>query len=281
MKLSDKAMLAQLSISQWVGRKQDKKGTNELTTSHNTTNKWVRSNKSLVAEEKIKVIAKIAGEIRAYHHERTLPWNNNGQDILPVAIYMDYTSEIRAKVNKFDNAVDTFIQEYPAMVEDAKLHLNGLYNAEDYPSASELKRKFKVSIDLFPMPNTDDFRECSLSAEEIEKIQKDSVALHNNLINKAVKDLWERLYVAIKSMADKLSCADAIFRDSLITNIQDLTAILPKLNITGDTNLDAFCSDAKRISNILPDLLRDNESIRATKASEAQALINKMKSYMA
>jgi hypothetical protein len=76
-------------------------------------------------------------------------------------------------------------------------------------------------------------------------------------------------------MAERLSNADAIFRDTLTGNIQSLCDVLKSLNITEDPELEAM---RKRIDEKLtgynPDSLRKGRNIRMEVAKEAQDILS-------
>ena len=58
-------------------------------------------------------------------------------------------------------------------------------------------------------------------------------------------------------MAEKLADSDKIFRDSLINNLCDLCDLLPKLNITGDKNLDNMRKEIEQqLCRYMPENLR-------------------------
>src|SRR6185369_3013865 len=92
--LAEKAVLASLNISQWSGRKLDRKITDEVNESHGAVADAGRYNKLLVAKVTLDPIQQIVGEARSYHIRMTLPWSDSGTRILPSALYLEYTKKI-------------------------------------------------------------------------------------------------------------------------------------------------------------------------------------------
>jgi hypothetical protein len=82
-------------------------------------------------------------------------------------------------------------------------------------------------------------------------------------------------------MAEKLHSPDAIFRDSLISNISKLCSILPSLNIESSPELEAMRKEVEHKLCSIPveDLRKDTETRQAV-ALTATDLLKKMSGYI-
>jgi hypothetical protein len=277
--LSNKAMLASLSISQWTARKYDRKATKKVEEDYHAKEAG-RFNKILISLDEIKAIQKIVNEARGLHYDYTLPWGDKGTGILPTGMYMEYMSKMRAVKDKYTIAVQKFIDIYPSLKEEAKRRLNGLYRDEDYPSPAELERKYAFHINIMPLPDAKDFR-VSLQAEEVERIRRDIEVQIMKSQNIAMQNLWQRLYARVKRMAERLSDDEAVFRDSLVHNLIELCRILPAMNIAGDPKLEEMRRDVERKLCIYsPQELRDNKHNRREIARNAQSILKTMAGYV-
>ncbi len=255
--ITEKALLTNLAVSQWTARKLDRKETDELAKRHGAVHDAARVNKALLPMAgPLDKIHKKTGEIRSYVYTNTLPWAVDGSRILPAANYIDFASHVRQMLAEWDQLVQTFVGMYPALQAEAQALLNGLYKPEDYPPASAVAAKFKASVSFFPVPSENDFR-ASFNAEEDERLReelREQLALAQT---KAARDCWERLYDVAKHAADKLSDPKAIFRDSLVENAQEICRLLPKLNITDDSQLETMRQEVeKHLCSHVPDVLR-------------------------
>ena len=162
----------------------------------------------------------------------------------------------------------------------AERDLNGLFSRKDYPDPVSLRDKFNFSVSVNPVPDSDDFR-VSLSDDEVDQIKADIEARVKDSISSAMRDAWDRLYQAIKHMTEKLNDPKAIFRDSLVKNITDLCDLLPRLNLTGDPNLEKITTEARAALGALdPEDLRRYELERKVAADKAGDILSKMSSYM-
>ena len=274
--LTTKAMLVKLSIAIPAMKKYDKKATAEVAQAHGTATTVGRYNKSLLGQDApvYKALQQCANAARTTHYEQTLPWSNDEHRILPSTNYLEYSQRMRTHNHNTDNAAQDFFADYPALVTQAQRLLNGLYNPADYPSVADLRHKYSFSVKYSPLPDASDFR-VELLDDDVQAIRDSITRDVNESVQGAVTNLYERMHAHVSRMAERLGDEDAVFRDSLVLNIRELCDILPRLNLTGDANLDAM---AQRINAELgmfePDELRESKALRseiARKALQAQS----------
>jgi len=272
-------MLVNLSIAQWSGRKLDRGVTAEVITDHKADRDAGRWNKSLVLGRALEGVKRAASDARTFHYNNTLPWADDGVRILPAAHFMTYADKIGAFQRIFNQAADDFEREYPRLIDDAQAGLGDMFDLGDYPSPGEVRSRFSFSVKFLPLPAGDDFR-VDLSADDVARIKGDIEAQLQDATTQAMKDLWRRLYDAVRHVSDKLKDGDAIFRDSLIGNVKELVAILPALNLTGDPVLSAAVVEVKdKLADLDPQGLRDDVHDRAQAARTADEIARKMAGY--
>lgn len=286
--LADRAMLVNVNISAWSGRKHDRKVSDEVARQHGANRDVGRYNKVLLAAEALKDVSRVARLARDAHYTDTLPWSDIGQRILPAANFFAYTQTQNAFHAEFDHAVDQFVAAYPSYVEDAKVRLNGLFNAADYPSERQIARKFGFDVDFMPMPDVADFR-VSLSDEAHATIASNLEARLKDATDLAVRDLWQRVHDTVTHMHERLSAyaidatgkvTGGIFRDSMVTNLRDLVELLPRLNVTADAQLEAMRQKlVEKLCPIEPDDLRTDATLRQETAQTAADILAAMAGY--
>jgi hypothetical protein len=71
------------------------------------------------------------------------------------------------------------------------------------------------------------------------------------------------------------------FRDSLVTNMVKLVEVLPKLNLTGDVDLERLASEVKSSLLVDPARLRRSDKVREETARAASEIAERMAGYMA
>lgn len=279
MNLNDRALLVQLNVSQWTARKYDKRASKEVTTAHGAASAAGRFNKSLLPmNDKLENIHKKTTFIRTKYYNNTLPWGLDGTMMLPTTNYLSFMSDFRKEKGEWEQLVQEFLDEYDQMKLDAQRILGSLYDPADYPTALELRHKFKMDMAVFPVPSAD-FR-VAIGSEELTRIQQDVERRVKEAEQAALKDVWNRLYERVKHIAEKLADPKAIFRDSMIENAKEICALLPRLNFADDPNLEAMRQQVEASLIKHPDALRNDPDLRRDTAATAKDIMDKMGTFM-
>jgi hypothetical protein len=279
MNLNDRALLVQLSISQWLARKYDKKATREVAVAHGTAVDVGRYNKSLLPMQNLlDNVHKKASLIREKYYKNTLPWGMDGTMMLPTSNYLQFMNEFRKEKGEWIQLVDDFVAEYPQLVANASTMLGGLYDAADYPTASQIRDKFRMDMAVYPVPSSD-FR-VEIASDELSRIQHDVETRVKDAQQQAMQEVWQRLFDRVKHMAEKLSDPKAIFKNSMVEHATELCALLPRLNFADDPNLEALRKEveAKLIKH--PEALRNDPDLRSDTAAEARRIMAAMGTFM-
>ena len=275
-----KAVLVKLSISQFNPKRQDAKTTREVLNDKNAERSAGVWMKNLIDPKTLEKITSLGMQARQAHYKLSLPYADEGWRILPITMYERYQTEARAAHLAFNSAVEEFLIRFPQYIEDAKQALNGMYNAADYPSTEVLKSKFGFNVDFTPLPSADDFR-FTLGAADMDSIKADVETRVKDATENAIKNLWQRLAEPIKHLITKLGDKDSIFRDSLVENIREIVSLVPALNVTDDSALNALTAEINsKLARIEPDLLRQNQSVRQNTIKQADEILKKMEGYL-
>jgi hypothetical protein len=279
--LSERAMLASLKIRRWQASLTDKKITAEVATHHAVSAKRAgryRKNAIDINAPSFRAVVEAASELRNKHYFYTLPWGQDGAQILTTAIFEEYSKEMRQLRLVFEQRVTEFVAEYPELKRAARLELNGMYNEADYPA--DIAAKFGVEILFMPLPASEDFR-AALSDSTVAEIKQGIHREVEKTVQAAVRAPYERLYGRICHMVERLSDPKAVFRDTLITGLAELCAILPGLNLTQDPQLDALRRRTeKMIADLDPQDLREVPAVRSAVAQQASEIQQLMAGFM-
>lgn len=271
--IQEKAMLVQLTVNQWTARKQDKKVTAEVEITHGAHDAG-RFNKDLVSKALLAPISKLAAATREQHYKLTHAWNDNGQRLLPSALFMDYNTMLRTARTEFQKLVRDMVAAYPAEVQAARVRLGSMYDPDDYPPVSELQSRFNLDAEFNPVPDAKDFR-VDVGNEAVEEIKANIT--HNVVLKqaKAVEATYARIKDVVSKLEERLSDPKAIFKDSLISNVSDLRAVLQGLNITDDPLISELYDDMTALIEP-PSQLRNNKALRAKVAQRAATVLAKL-----
>jgi hypothetical protein len=272
--IQSRAMLAQLSISQWTARKQDKTVTAEVERAH-AAHDAGKFNKLLVDKTLLEPISKLSAKVREYHYFTTLAWSDSGARLLPSALFMDYTVRMRGFKADFQRAVNDMLAKYPAEVQAARARLGSMYKPDDYPQAAELRQRFSVDVEFLPVPDGADFR-LDLSEEAQTELRQSVTQSVANRQAAAVQSTYQRVRDVVSKIADRLSVDDAVFKDSLIGNARDLCVVLKALNITDDAGINDVHDQIYGQLLKRPDLLRTDLTLRKQVAQKAAEILQNL-----
>lgn len=234
--------------------------------------------------------AQVANEMYQYHVKYTLPHLDDGWRLLPNTLYMDYTLEITQYASKLEAMDAQIIAQYDSLVQtdiderNAALTANGkapIAAHKDYPSLDHMRRLLYVRYYFEPISTANDFR---FAVTEQDKARLNE--LIEQVEARAKADIFDRMLEPMKRFIEKLSVPigeeGSIFRDSLITNINEVLDIVPKLNIDGDPRItDAVIELNNMIKPYVfaPDQLRDNPYIRDLAKDKMVDLVERLEGY--
>jgi hypothetical protein len=269
-------------------QRQNKQVAKEVADKYGSDETMGKFVESLIAKEATSRLNQIESSLRQEFYRRTLPWDDNGSRIVSAAGYMDLVTFVRAAQTQWDPAVDYFCDNWDAHVAEAKVKRNGLFDPSQYMTRDQVRRRFEFVWRVSPVPTADDFR-ASISKEELDVIKKQNADMLQQTLHDSMADVWQRLRHVISNdqgtgLRDRLQAAnnaDKTFRDTAVTNITDLLAIVPSLNLTGDSDVARFCADIQReLTTIEPATLREDPKAREDVINRADEILSKMSAYL-
>ena len=149
-----------------------------------------------------------------------------------------------------------------------------MFDRDEYPTAEKLAGKFRFGYVFLPVPEAGDFR-IDVNEQYKAELQEQYSKFYDSKLEQAMQDAWDRLHGCLERMSDKLSGdTKQIFRDTLVTNAVEMCELLTKLNVTGDSKLEAL---RKKLESALvglaaEDLRKDDDLRLDTKAKVDEIL---------
>lgn len=287
--ISSSAMLVDLGISVWTGRKLDKKVSEEVDQGKGAKARAGNYHKNLLAgSEKLAEIGKIASAVRNWHYTQTSPWSDTGTRLLPATLFMDYKLRLTEYEKMFSDAVDKFLSEYDTLITQSAFTLGALFDRDDYPEPEKIRHKFAFTYTFSPVPESGDFR-IDVGNQGMQELRANFESAVNTRIKTAIEDMRTQLVDQFKHMSERLAdlpeprklkdgslVFTPIFRDSLVENAVELVKNLKHLNITQDPEVEAMRSELERtIQNIDAQDLRDDDALRRDTKSRVDELLGK------
>ena len=265
--ITSSAMVVQVTISCWTGRKKDKSASATVT-SQNYADKGTASvNKKLLGNcDELTAIQKFVANARNINYDATMPWSDLGQRLLTMPVYFKHHPLLTGLQTEFYRMSDTFCNNYTWEISRAQARLGDLFRREDYPTEESIRSKFSFTISYIPLPDAGDFR-IDIGNEQQQVLKDHYSEYYSKQLASAMDDVWQRTYKALSNMSERLDYSGndkkKIFRDTLVDNVIDMVELLTVCNVTGDGKMTRMANKLEdALRGVTPDGLRQSESLR-------------------
>ena len=265
--ITSSAMVVQVTISCWTGRKKDKSASATVT-SQNYADKGTASvNKKLLGNcDELTAIQKFVANARNTNYDATMPWSDLGQRLLTMPVYFKHHPLLTGLQTEFYRMSDTFCNNYTWEISRAQARLGDLFRREDYPTEESIRSKFSFTISYIPLPDAGDFR-IDIGNEQQQVLKDHYSEYYSKQLASAMDDVWQRTYKALSNMSERLDYSGndkkKIFRDTLVDNVIDMVELLTVCNVTGDGKMTRMANKLEdALRGVTPDGLRQSESLR-------------------
>ena len=237
----------------------------------------------LFAKEDVRELQKAATAARAFFKKTTLPYSR-GVGLMNAANYFEFLSSMTMYKEAFEREKNRIVDNMEQVLENASRVNGDLFDMKHYPSMLELQENIMFHIEVTPVPMANDFDKLAdLSPDEIEKLQQEAVLSQQSKTQAAMRDLFERLLTTLKHAAERLSDDETggckIFRDTLVSNIEEAIIAAETLNITDDEELKKLSDEVKEIiDGVTAAELRKDVTLRKETARKSQELASRIES---
>jgi hypothetical protein len=284
--ISTAAMLVELSIGTWTGRKLDKRASQDVTSQNNADKGVANVHKKLLGDcTELDAVQKFTANARNVHYACTMPWSDTGLRLLPTTQYFKYTQEMTSLQTEYQRLVQVFLDAYSWEIQNSQLKLGDLFNPDEYPTADSLTSKFRFKMNYMPLPDAGDWR-VNIGNETESALRSQYEGYYATQLQAAMGDVWRRAHDALSKMSERLDYANEttrkVFRDSLVSNVHDMIELLGVCNVTNDPVMAQAQRDLdEAMRGITPDALREDPYLRAEtrrKVNEVRKTIDNLPS---
>lgn len=284
--LSEKAMLVKLTMRRANLTKRDPEAEALIQQTMDDTSLTVNSKLFRDKANPINKIMTAASEVYTYHKTHTLPWADKGPRVLPNGQYMEYTQEMRSKINHVDAMIQNHLPNY-----DTYVQLDITYRSknptarakvEDYPTAEQFATKMGFDLRFMPMPDQRHFL-FDLSPE-------DEAAFAASMEDTATiikEDTIKRMLTPLQKLVEKLNTPIGtdghIFRDSAIENIVEGIELARKLTLDESPEIKALTDSLNQeVSKYAQNTewLRESPIVREQAAKKLSDIASAMGAFM-
>jgi hypothetical protein len=283
MNINDQACLVNLSVGYHTFRKLEKRASEAAEEKFQVAPGVLRTTKQTIAKRYLEKIVKCAGDMRTYHYTVTSAYKVKGYGVLSTKLIPDYLQKSNEMITLFNSLWEQFYDVYTEAIEESKPLEGGLHDPLEYPTIEELRRKNRMLVRFYPIPEGSHLH-VAINDDDLKRMQADMEADIRESMKESMKDLWNRLYKSVGAIKERMTPDGdkaKLFRDSLILNLRELTDLLPKMNFSGDPDLDALAEDiSKDLASYDPEELRTVEDNRKDALAKADSYLKRMEPIM-
>ena len=268
--LSSSAILIDFSVSQWTGRKLDKRASEEVEVSNSASLGVANVHKRIMGKcPELDAIHKFVGNLRNSHYSMTLPWSDQGLRIVTTMGLEKYTKAMTERQQQFEKLVGKFIQVYATRIDEAKTTLGNLFVSDDYPSLEMMQSKFGWRLNFIPIQESGDFR-VDIGNEQAEVLKEQYTKYYDTQYTNAMNDLWDRLYKPLARMSERLDYPEdadkdtkKVFTKTLVSNVTEVLDLLKAFNVNDDRDMEMAHKKLRHALNgVTPEALREDDHLR-------------------
>lgn len=285
MSLRKRAIKVKLNISAWKGMKKDSQVEGEVAAAHKIkgkAGKW-QGNLFPACDEELKMILDAETALRGLYYSKTRKWNDNEQ-ILTSEQFLPFVEEMSKLRGLFEQRVDTFLNVYDERVEQAMQNRGSLASRIDYPTKDEVKEKFEVRLQFFPLEDSGDFR-LEIPEEAEEKLVKQLDEGVAERLQECMKDSKERLVKALQNALINLNKVKGSgrYRGEWYTNLQELLEVAESFNLADDAEYSEAVKKVKDAFAYMDEEAIEEDSLcegsRKQAANAVQKIMDDMSSF--
>ena len=279
--IANSAVLVRLNISVWGASKRNKDLENEVARGKNADPKAMRMYDNLmVGSTGHKDVQKHAANVRLWHTNMTLPWDERGYRLCPTSLFLDYKSQHNLKKAAFDSMLDTFRVKYFSYRETARQYRGDMFNENDYPPVGEVMSKFAWNFVVAPVPESGHL--CiDLPEQEMQELRQSCDEEVERKVAEAAKENEKRLLKELQGISAK--CTDTgdddeddkkRWHDTFVTNPIDLCRMLKHMNLSNDLKVEEA---RQRLEDVMAgktkEMFKDSPTIRQEVKDEVDSII--------
>ena len=291
IKIAEQAVLVPITMTKWSNRASSKLAAEEVEISNDAREKSSRCSITLTRNAGVVGLQTLYGHINNNIIKKyCIPWAT-GTHLLPAELIDDFERDINNAIAEWNRLVEQVRLTYDESVETARKPkpdgLGKLFQEQWFPPVDQVVAKYSIEVKPYRMlsdpRHVDDIR-VNLPQAKIDRMKADIEKELVEVSKQTNIEVHKRITSALESLVDGLKRhgvkegddgKSGAFRDGTVTKMNELADIAKKLNVTGDSKLDAAVDAIKKdLTDLQPAELRDDQSKRKDIGSKAQKIID-------
>jgi hypothetical protein len=271
--LASSGVLAEVRVRVWTASKSDKSVADTAAATYGAQSNALRATHDLfVGDNDLK---SIHNERQVFHNWLTryaFVWNKS-QHYVPTIWIQRFSSDFTAMQAGFYAKVDAFCADYAAKVSNAAFTRGSLYNPNDYPDVTEVRRRFRCDLTMSEVP-VGDYR-----VQIADDLANDMFENLSRQANEAVRSIVGKQCKQLASVMDSLShCCETVTKtnakgetktskrkvyDTTLTRALELCESFQSFNLTENEDLEeARFALSKLLHGVTLETLRESDTLR-------------------
>ncbi len=282
--IASSAMLVELSIGVWTGKKKDKAASDDVTRLNNAQKGVASVSKRLLGDcAELDAIQKFAANVRTLHYSATMPWSDSGLRLLPTSQYFKYQKQVTALRDEFARLVEVFLRAYAWEITQAQAKLGDLFIVSEYPNEDELRKKFRFNMTYIPLPEAGDWR-VDMEREAQDALREQYQAAFTAQLKGAMDDIWQRLHTTLSTLSRQLSDQTEDGKTpkiyaSVFDRANEIIDMMETCNITNDMNMQLMQKRLKlAFRGVTVENVKDDANLRRETKQAIDAAIKALPS---
>lgn len=249
--VADRALLAHMTISVFGNSKTDSEASERTRQLYGAKPGQIKASKILLPKIALVRVNRLKSATDLQFKSMTLPYEG-GYRLLPSPNIMDVQAMVTQVTKRISRAVkEDILDKLDYLKAEMRQAQGTLFKEEHFPQHNDLRQKYGVKFDLTTLPSSDTM------GKFVNELGDAKVREYKGQIDKAMqaklemsmRDVWSRLYDAIKHLRDRLGEVakgeGKRLSRSVVDDLSELVDLLPKLNITDDVQLNTLTQRVK------------------------------------
>lgn len=234
----------------------------------------IHISKSLLDSPELEAIRRLDGEIRRYLYSVCLPFEP-GIHLLPIGLIEAADTELGEFRTKREELVETFLQAYPRLCQEASGRLRTLYNPLDYPPLETVRSQFTFSWQYVGYGVPHQLREVSerMFQHEREKAAERMAEAYTE-VRQVLRQAMVELVAHLRDrLTDQPDGTPQRLRESTVQKLREFLDTFDFRNVTDDQELKQQVERARTlVMGTTTDEIRNTAQLR-TQVREGMAEI--------
>lgn len=285
--LQTAGILVGVRVRTTTGSVKDHEASEEITAQKNATHGAASVTKHLLDGPEFKALKSMSSAVRNGMVRFCFRWSDDWWYV-PMARYDAYCTWEAEIIKQFDERLEAFLHAYVSLRADAAFRLGDMFNASEYPTVEELRRRFSITPLRADVPSGD-FR-VQIAQDLADDLRKHYVNQTQEVVSGMVAAQREQLIEVMKSLAH--TCGTEVkqnkkgetvvarrkFHESTLNKALEMIDTFRRFNPAGDQQLeDIRTSLEQALSGVSIEALRESDTVRSHVEQEVTSILDKFR----